>query len=91
MPKAIHVASGTADSAQSAGTLVGVCIRESAGTPAAAEVLIRNGTTASDPVVCIFDLASNENRVDPLPAVACPDGIFVDRVAGETELVLYVA
>jgi hypothetical protein len=90
MARAVYVASGTADSAQSAGTLVGLYVRESAGTPAAAEVVIRNGTTATDPIVYRRELATNENHVVSLPGVDCSAGIFVDRVAGETELVLYV-
>lgn len=91
MSRAIHVASGTADSAQSAGTLVGLNVRESAASPLAAEVIIRNGTAATDPIVYIRELAANEQHTVSLPAVDCSAGIFVDRVSGSTELVLYVA
>lgn len=91
MPRAIHVPSGTADSAQSAGTLIGLNIRESAATAAAAEIIIRNGTTATDPIVYIRELDLDEQHAVSLPAVDCPAGIYIDRVAGTTELVLYVA
>lgn len=90
MSRAVHVASGTADSAQSAGILVGVNMRESAAIAAAAEVIIRNGTTATAPIVHIRQLAADGQHDALLPAVNCSGGIFVDRVSGETEIVLYV-
>lgn len=90
MSQAIHVPSGTADSAHPAGVLAGINIRESAVVATAAEVIIRNGTTATDPIVYIRQLVGDEQHVVSLPAVACRSGIFVDRVAGTTEIVLYV-
>ena len=93
MPRAVAVATGTADTQGVSGaqTLVGYSIRESAGTAAVATVILRNGTSTSDPAVAIIELAANASETRALPAVECASGVFVDRVAGETELVLYVA
>lgn len=92
MPRAVHVASGAADVQGVSGTttLYGYTVRESAGTPAAATVILRNGTTNTDPIVGIVELAGDNSRADILPAVDCPDGLFIERAAGSTELVLYV-
>lgn len=92
MPRAIAVATGTADvqGVSGAATLAGYSIRESAGTAAVATVILRNGTTATDPIAALIELAANQSTTATLPAVDCPGGVFVDRVAGETELVLYI-
>ena len=92
MARPVHVATGTADVQGYTGstTLMGYSVRESAGTPAAATVVLRNGTSTAAPAVAIVELAANGSETGVLPALDCPDGVFVDRVAGETELVLYV-
>lgn len=93
MPRAVHVATGTAD-AQAVGgaaTLLGYSVRESAVVAAFATIILRNGTTATAPVVAVVELAADKSESAQLPAVDCSGGLFVDRVAGETELVLYVS
>lgn len=91
MSRAIPIADGTADEAAARGTLVGYSIRESAVSPAVATVVLRNGDGASDPMVAVIELAASGSETTVLPAVECPDGIYVDRVAGSTEVILYVA
>lgn len=92
MPRAIAVATGTVDVQGVSGgaTLAGYSVRESATVAAAATVILRNGTTATDPIVALIELAANASTAQSLPAIDCPGGVFVDRVAGETELVLYI-
>lgn len=92
MPRAVAIATGTADAqgVTGAATLVGYSIRESAATAAVATVIIRNGTLATDPAVAIVELAANASTTAALPSVDCSNGVFIDRVAGETELVLYI-
>jgi hypothetical protein len=92
MPRAVQVASGTADAQAVAGsaTLVGFSARENAGTAAAATVILRNGTAATDPIVAVIELAADSSQTEKIPAVDCPNGIYVDRVAGTSELVVYV-
>ncbi|WP_116051684.1 hypothetical protein [Amycolatopsis palatopharyngis] len=92
MPRPIHVASAATDdqALTGAATLVGLTVRESAGTAAVASVVLRDGTAATDPVIAVVELAANESKVITLPAVAITTGVFVDREAGSSELVLYV-
>jgi len=92
MSRPIAVASAATDvqAHTGAATLVGLTVRESAGTPAVASLVLRDGTTATDPIVAVVELAANESKAVPLPAVNIATGIFVDREAGTTELVLYV-
>lgn len=92
MPRALNVASGAAGAQAITGVagLEGFSIRESAGTPAVATVVLRNGTSNSDPAVAFINLAAGETITVKMPEIDCPDGIYVDRVAGTTELALYV-
>ena len=92
MPRAIAIATGTADvqGVSGSATVAGYSVRESAGTAAVATVILRNGTAATDPVVALIELAANQSVTASMPAVDCPNGVFIDRVAGETELVLYI-
>lgn len=70
--------------------LVGFSVRESAGTPAVASVVLRDGTSSAGASRAFASLAASaaDNRL--LPAVEFKTGIFVDRTAGSTELVLYL-
>lgn len=93
MSRAIPVASGTADAQAFTGaaTLVGLVARETdAVTPAVASLVIRDGTAATDPIVAVVKLRASEGQMINLPAVSIADGIFVDRSAGTSELVLYI-
>jgi hypothetical protein len=91
MALSIEVAAGTADAqaTTSAVSIVGVSVREAAATAAAAALVLRNGTAATDPARVFVELAANESKTFELPGVDFPDGVFVDRESGTTELVLY--
>lgn len=92
---ATPVATGTDDVqgvAAAAGLrLMGYSVRESAGTPAAAAFNLRNGDGNSDPLLVVGEMASNGTDLRWLgpQGIACPAGVWVERVTGETELVLY--
>lgn len=89
MARTIALAADTADVlARTKGTVVGYSVRETNG--ATATITIRNGITASDPAVLLIGLAANTSATARVPAIDCPDGIFVERITGETEIVLYV-
>lgn len=85
------VASGTADAqaVTGAATLVGCSVRETATVAAAAALVLRDGTAATDPARVFIELAANESKQLALPNVEFTNGIFVDRESGTTELVLY--
>ncbi|GGM64111.1 hypothetical protein GCM10012275_38310 [Longimycelium tulufanense] len=89
MPAAHHeLATGTGDVTVFTGYTIlrGWSIRESAGTAAAATVIIRDGTAATDPIVATIELAANTHDTVWLgDGIQCSDGVFVDRTAGETE------
>lgn len=94
---ATAVPAGTTDVQGKAGQgglrLMGYAVRESAGTPAVAEALLRHGTAATDPILAFVELAGNgKDAIWFGPnGIRCPNGVFVDRVAGNTEFVLYTA
>lgn len=69
--------------------LMGYSVGETAG--ATAVVTIRHGDANGDPAVGHVSLAANGVIVVTLPpgGVACPDGIWIDRESGTTEIVLY--
>lgn len=72
--------------------LYGWSIRENAGTPAAAEALLRSGS-AVGPIVGVIDLAANGSTTvwfGP-QGLRVPDGIFVDAIAGSLEGAIYVS
>jgi hypothetical protein len=70
-------------------TLVGLMVRESAATAAAATFVLRDGTTVTDPIRAVIKLAASDFRSISLPAVSFTTGVFVHREVGTTELVLY--
>jgi hypothetical protein len=85
MAVAIPVASGTASAQVTSGpaTVVGVSFRESAGTPAAASFVLRDGTTTGDPVRFVRKLVASGADYVRLPEVAyrrlSPPGEWLDR------------
>jgi hypothetical protein len=91
---ATEVASATTDVsgvAAAAGlSWMGYSIRENASSPDTAEVVIRHGDAVNDPALAFISLGGDQSDTklfdDPIP---CADGIFVERVSGETHLVLY--
>jgi hypothetical protein len=92
MPRSIAVASGTAgvQAATGAATLAGYSVRESAGSPLAATVILRNGTSAAGAAVAFIEIGADASQTVTLPAIDCPNGIFVDRVAGTSEIAIFV-
>lgn len=71
--------------------VVGVNVVEVATTPAAAEVVIRDGTDATGAEIVRFKLAA-EGTVTAWYGdlgVLCTTGVFVDRVSGETRVTVY--
>jgi hypothetical protein len=92
-----HVASGTGDvdsgiAAANGLRLRGYSIAETAASAAAAEVKLHHGTTATGILlVAPINLAADGHGGWHWGAdgIACPNGIFVERIAGTTELVIY--
>lgn len=87
-----HVVTGTGDVQGVSGkaVLVGWSVRESAAVEGVATVILRDGTAATDPAVGFIELAASKSETQWLAqGVTCAGGVFVDRVAGETELVLF--
>jgi len=96
MPQPVEVAAGTSDNAIVAPNirlkLLGFTVAETASPAAAAEVSIRHGTSATDPLlVPPMNLdADGFDGWDFSHGIDCPNGIYIDRVAGNTTLVLYI-
>ncbi len=90
----INIDSGTGDEqgivAAYNNRLVGYSVGETAGTAAAAEVKIRHGTAATDSLL-VAPINLDANGFGHFNCdIMCAKGIFIDRISGETELVLYV-
>ena len=98
MSRPVAIAAGTGDqqgvNPHLALKLLGFSVAETAGTAAAAEVIIRHGESSSDPqLVAPINLDPNGFGIRPVggeKGVECPKGIFIDRVSGNTSLVLYI-
>ena len=92
MARAVYVATGTADAQgyTGSGTLMGVAVRETIGTNAAA-VQVRDGTSTAGSVIAMASVAAAGIGYLPVPAVYFTTGLFVDRsLTGSSELVLYL-
>jgi hypothetical protein len=91
----VAIASGTADvqgiAAQANLRLVGFSVTEDAGTAAAAEVILRHGTAATDPELFGITLTADQSTREYFGpnGIAVASGVFVDRVAGTTKLTLF--
>jgi hypothetical protein len=68
--------------------LVGFSVRETAAAPAT--LVFRDGTSSAGASRAFVNLAASGTDSKILPAVEFKTGIFVDRTAGSTELVLYL-
>jgi hypothetical protein len=73
--------------------LLGYSVRESAGTAAVATAVLRHGTGTGDPMIAVIELAANGSETRDFfdRGIAVDNGVFVHRVAGETELALWWA
>ena len=89
------VAADTADAQGIVGTynlvLTGFSVAETAASAATAEVILRHGTTSSAAMlVAPINLEANGFGMYVCdPPVIVPNGVFVDRVSGNTTVVLY--
>ncbi|WP_128803716.1 MULTISPECIES: hypothetical protein [unclassified Streptomyces] len=92
MARAIPVATGTADAQilTGSGTLLGFSCQESAGTPAAAAFVLRDGTDNTGVPLAFVQLAQGASQAAQLPAVTFTDGLYLDRTDGESEAVVYL-
>lgn len=89
------IASGTAGvqgvTAAAGLRLIGFSVAENAGAPAAATVLLRHGTDATGAPIAYVKLAASGSFTQFLGdgGVYAPNGIYVDRQAGTTEISLW--
>lgn len=92
-PTAVASGTGDAQGVAAAANLryVGFTCRENAGSPAAAEFILRHGTDNTGTPLAFVKLAANESRADwnGPDGVAAASGIFVDRVSGTTEITIF--
>lgn len=93
MSHAIPAASGTAGTqiTSGSGDLIGISCRESAGTPAAATLVIRDGTDASGKPLVFVNLAQSTAQTLQLPPVHFTAGLYLDRTSGTSEVVVHIA
>ena len=93
MADPIAVAAGTGDVQvrAKAGRLHGYSARESATVPAAATFILRDGTSTAGEQLVVVEIAANASDTrsfdDP---IEFGTGLFLDRVAGETEVTVFV-
>lgn len=73
--------------------LMGYSIKEDAASPAEAEAIIRFGATIAGAPLVHINLGPNESVRDWFGpgGIGASGGLFLDRVSGTTDLVLYVA
>lgn len=89
----VAVAVGTGDAQAVAATrglrLIGWSVRETAGAVATLNVV--HGTTTSDPVVGVINLAAAQSDTQWCgpDGIDCPNGIFIDRLTGTTLVHIY--
>lgn len=72
--------------------LIGWAATEIADSAAVAEFVLRRGIDEESPRLCpSVKLAAGESASDELPGggAACPEGVFVELLAGQVDLVLY--
>ena len=97
MATPVAVAAGTTDVAVVGARrdlkLRGYSIAETASSAAAAEAIIRHGTSNSDPqLIAPINLDANGHGMFWFDGhgVDCPEGIWFERVNGNISLVVYV-
>jgi hypothetical protein len=87
-------ASGTGDVQVTSSTpsrLMGWSAGESAGSPAVATAVIRDGTSTSGTPVAIINLAASGGQAVWLgpQGIVCSGGIFLDRVTGTSTFTVF--
>ncbi len=69
---------------------MGYHIRE--GNGAAATIILRHGTSDSDPIIAVVELATNASDHEWMwPGLPAAGGIFLEVVAGMVDIVVYHA
>ena len=91
MAYAVVIPAGSGDVQVDTGdvNLVGYSARETAA--AVATVVIRDGATNSDPQRVFINLTASASETRMVPSVGFATGVRVNRTAGSTELVLFLA
>ena len=70
----------------------GFSVKETAATPATAIFILRNGNDATDPPIEQVTLNPSESAgAWRAPGVDAADGIYLDMISGEIDLVVYHA
>jgi hypothetical protein len=88
---ALPIPAGTAGVAASGPqVLYGFSVRECAVVPAPATLTLRDGADADGPPRAFVAVGAGGVETRTLPGLSFDVGVFVDRTAGSTELVLYV-
>jgi len=95
MPHPVEVADGTGDNAIVAARLglrlVGLSIAETNSSTATVD--IRHGTAATDAILVPL-MSCEADGFDTFwfghHGIDCPNGIFINRISGQTTLVLYI-
>ncbi len=97
MATPVAIAAGTTDVAVVGARidlrLRGYTISETAGSAAAAEAIIRHGASNSDPqLITPINLDANGYGMFwfGIDGISCPNGIWFERVTGNSSLVVYV-
>lgn len=90
-----HAASGTGN-VQLEGHgchLLGINIDESAGTAAAAMIVLHDGSDTDAPEVFRAEFAGDESQTHWFgpQGIRCNNGLFLERVDGETTVTAYIA
>lgn len=94
MADAVAVATGTADAQvyTGSGKLHSLSCRESAAVAAAATIILRDGTSATGTALAYVELAADRSETIAFSEpVEFGTGLFLDRVAGETEVTAHIS
>lgn len=92
---ATPIASGTTDAQAVAATLglrlMGYSVKENAGSPDVATLVVRNGTTSGDTAIVNINLAASGSDTQWYGPQGVPvdAGVFIDRLTGESTIVVY--
>lgn len=90
----VVAAAGTTDVqlVTGAGRLIGITAAEAASPADVASFALRDGTSATDAKVCAtVTLSPGQSMRDALPGVPFTTGLYLDRITGTTEVVVYLA
>lgn len=68
--------------------LLGFSCKEDSSTPAAAEFILRHGSTTADTAIAYVKLAASASLTEVwmFPGIPASSGVFIDRVSGQTKI-----